>query len=101
MCSQCSFSIHGDLDNNIVPIWHDESILNRYVVDKNPLVLSCGFLYPEEMIITRFRREKKIVQLDKNKRKYGGKDYLRGITDMKIPLYITYIAALKKMIEKY
>lgn len=61
-----------DLKNNIIPIYHDESALNWYYKDKNPLVLDSGYSYPESVIIPF---DKKIIQRDK--RAFGGYDYLR------------------------
>jgi len=39
--------IDDDLSKGITPLWHDESALNWYLLDKNPLVLDPGFGYPE------------------------------------------------------
>lgn len=72
-----------DIENNVIPIWHDESMLNKYVFsyfkDKKPLIL-----FPEYVITEPYqylaRREfpfYKMVLVDKNKE--GGRDFLRGI----------------------
>ena len=39
--------IDDDLSNGIVPLWHDESALNWYLLDKNPFALNPGYAYPE------------------------------------------------------
>jgi hypothetical protein len=39
--------IDTDLSNNIIPIWHDESALNWYLIDKDPLILGPNYAYPE------------------------------------------------------
>lgn len=39
--------IDSDLNNNIIPVWHDESALNWYLIDKDPLVLGPNYAYPE------------------------------------------------------
>ena len=83
LCHQCSEMIHHDLDNNIIPLWHDESIINKYIIGKNPLVLDCRYLYPEGKSIPEFKRDIKILIRDKSNPKYGGHEYLRGISDTK------------------
>jgi len=62
-----------DLSNNIIPIWHDESALNWYYLNKNPLSLNSSYSYPEALDLPF---EKKIVQLDKSR--YGGHSFLRS-----------------------
>jgi hypothetical protein len=64
--------INNDLKNNIMPIWHDESALNWYFLNKTPLLVDCSYAYPESWEIPF---KKKIIQRDKNK--YGGYEYLR------------------------
>ncbi len=40
--------IEIDKNNNIIPVWHDESVLNRYLIDNNPSkVLSPSYHYPQ------------------------------------------------------
>lgn len=36
-----------DIKNKIIPVWHDESALNWYLVDKDPLALPPTYAYPE------------------------------------------------------
>jgi hypothetical protein len=62
-----------DLNNNIIPIWHDESALNWFFKDNKIHSLSPSYAYPESSIMPF---QKKIVQLDKYK--YGGHMYLRN-----------------------
>lgn len=63
-----------DLENNIIPIWHDESALNWYYLNKNVLGVHPKYAYPESWNLPF---EKIIIQRDKNH--YGGYDYLRNI----------------------
>jgi hypothetical protein len=49
MSETLKFKIDTDLSNNIIPIWHDESALNWYLVDKDPLVLGPNYAYPEHI----------------------------------------------------
>jgi hypothetical protein len=67
-------NIDIDLQNGIIAIWHDESHLNRYMLDKSPKILTPSYGYPDG---SEFQFEKKIIILDKNK--FGGHDSLRGI----------------------
>lgn len=54
-----------DLAKNIMPIWLDESYLNRYFFLHPPYPLHSGFAYPEA---ARIPLRKMIVQLDKTAR---------------------------------
>lgn len=78
-----------DNGNNIVATWHDESHLNKYIMDKNYKLLSPGFSYPENWNIPF---NKKIIMRDKAR--HGGHDYLRGITPLKVSLF-------KKVVGKF
>jgi histo-blood group ABO system transferase len=40
--------IDEDNDKNIIPIWHDESVLNRYLIDNKPTkILTPSYHYPQ------------------------------------------------------
>jgi hypothetical protein len=69
----CHDNIEKDINNGIIAIWHDESHLNKYLVDKQKKVLSPAYGYPEGWNLPF---KPKILILDKDK--YGGHDYLRG-----------------------
>ena len=43
MCRQLVKNIYKDKKQNIIAKWHDESHLNYYIVDKNPLILSPNY----------------------------------------------------------
>lgn len=64
--------IDTDLKNGIVPVWHDESVLNRYLIDNPPtLILSPAYHYPQSEVwyfkrIWKRNYECKILLLDKN-----------------------------------
>ena len=95
LCQECSKNTHTDLDKNIVAVWHDESHLNKYILDKNPLILGCNYLWPEN-----FPGKKpddiKIIQRDKSNPVYGGVKWLRGETDVRdIPYDIVICCADK------
>lgn len=54
----------NDLEKNIMPIWHDESYLNKYFYLNPPFVLHSGFAYPEEINLPF---KKNILMLQKSK----------------------------------
>jgi len=59
--------VEEDLRKNIIVLWHDESYMNRYMINNPPsLVLDSGYAYPEKWNIPF---EKKIIHLDKNNNK--------------------------------
>lgn len=62
-----------DLDNNIIARWHDESQLNKYMLDRNPKILTPAYGYPEGR---KLPFEQKIIIRDKNN--YGGHAFLRN-----------------------
>ncbi len=68
-----------DARKGITAVWHDESHLNRYVLDRPHKVLDPGYCYPQG---ARLPFEKKILILDKNH--YGGHDYMRGLSDVPV-----------------
>lgn len=55
--------VDEDLKNKIIAIWHDESQLNRYIIDNKHKILNPSYCYPESWNIPY---EKKILALDKN-----------------------------------
>ena len=55
--------VEKDLEKNIIAIWHDESHLNRYMIDNQPKILNPSYCYPESWNIPF---EKKLLALDKN-----------------------------------
>ena len=87
MVQELDSRIKEDTKNGVTARWHDESHLNRYLVDlqskgKTPLILEPIYLIPEESIettsfpnIEKFKKNPKMVLLDKDK--HGGKRYLR------------------------
>lgn len=71
-----------DLKRNYIPIWHDESYFNKYVSDKNPLVLTPNYLwgsFPSKEAYDSFKNQVKIVMIDKDKTNNVGMDYFRDI----------------------
>ncbi len=69
----CSEMIDKDVANGIIPIWHDETAINRYFLDNEPdIVLSPSYHYPQSNV-DYYRKgwgsnnfHPKILLLDKN-----------------------------------
>ena len=55
--------VDKDLESDIIAIWHDESQLNRYMIDNNYKLLNPSYCYPESWDIPF---KKKLLALDKN-----------------------------------
>jgi hypothetical protein len=47
MCATLKEKIDKDLTRGIIPVWHDETALNWYVINKDPLILPPIYAYPE------------------------------------------------------
>ena len=91
MCEELSHLTHIDMENNVFPLWHDESMLNKYMLNKNPLIMPVNYLYPEGNWMPRkwrknnpFKNDIKILSTDKANPRYGGYKYLRGLSDKKM-----------------
>ena len=95
LCDECSKNIHTDLDNGIVAVWHDESHLNKYILNKNSLILGCNYLWPENFSASR-PNDVKIIQRDKTNPIYGGIRWLRGETDIREHAYDIVICCADK-----
>lgn len=75
-----------DEQNGVIAKWHDESHLNRYLYDKNPLILTPMYGYPENKVgspatHTEFHKTHKLLIMDKSK--WGGHAYLRSQTNQR------------------
>lgn len=64
MCETCNRWIDLDLLNNLIPIWHDESMVNKYFLLYPPKILDCRYNYCERRNLPI---EKKILYKDKTK----------------------------------
>ncbi|WP_442587818.1 family 6 glucosyltransferase [Pedobacter sp. AW31-3R] len=76
MIQELNTNIHKDLKKGVIALWHDESHLNHYLLNKSPKVLSPSYCYPQE---SQLPFKPKILVLDKSR--YGGHAFLRGITE--------------------
>ncbi len=67
-------NINTDLENGIIALWHDESHLNHYMLNRNAKILEPEYGYPEGWDLPF---EKKIIILDKAN--FGGHNFLRDL----------------------
>jgi histo-blood group ABO system transferase len=59
--------VNKDLENGIVAVWHDESHMNRYLIDNPPtLSLTPSYCFAEEFLGSNYPYEPKIIALKKN-----------------------------------
>lgn len=95
MCEICDGWINKDRRNNIIPVWHDESIANRYFIDNPPKVLDCRYNYCE---IVKLSIEKIILYKDKSKfftwDEMKRPDYWSIHSSVKKPFYLHLVLRL-------
>ncbi len=73
MCIELRDAIQQDLNEGIIAIWHDQSHIIKYAIDKPHLEVPMGLVSEEEYIKDR----KKCVMYFIAKSNYGGNDALR------------------------
>lgn len=91
MCEILSQKIDEDLKSNIIPIWHDESALNWYFRNIKIKSLDPEYAIPEQIVEGNFSpagpgnmhcysdlKNSKPFIIQRDKRKYGGSDFLRS-----------------------
>lgn len=81
MCEIICKNIKNDLKNNFIALWHDESHLNKYALNRDDIRILPPFFLKGE---SEYWKKSKIMFLDKTHYRFGGHDYLRGETDIKI-----------------
>jgi hypothetical protein len=64
-------NVNEDLDNDVIAVWHDESHLNKFLIQEkeNTNTLGPGYAYPE-VFSDYCNFDPKIVHLSKNNSKY-------------------------------
>ncbi len=85
------YNIDQDDENKFIALWHDESHINKYILNNKYKLLSPAYAYPEGW---KLPFECKILIRDKEK--YGGHNFLR---DKKESCYDKIICKLKKYIK--
>jgi histo-blood group ABO system transferase len=67
MSEKLEKNIETDYSNDIIAIWHDESHLNRYLIDNPPTkVLSPSYCYEETKNYNELPFQRKLLALNKN-----------------------------------
>lgn len=84
LCETLKKQVECDEKKQIIALWHDESHLNSYFLNRPPHTLSPAYLYPEGWSIPF---EPIILIRDKNKKIYGGHHFLRR-KENKIKLWL-------------
>lgn len=108
LCETCSRNVHIDMENNIVAQWHDESHLNKYLLDKKPLIMPVNYLYPPDSWLpqelrndNQLRNDIRITLRDKNSPQYGGRPYLRGEINVKVNKFNRFLYKLLYVITPF
>lgn len=87
-CETCAKNVRIDLKNKIIALWHDESHLNKYILDKNPLIMPINYMYPKNVKWLKETVYSKDIKMElRDKVHYGGHYYLRGAIDIKNTLF--------------
>jgi histo-blood group ABO system transferase len=67
MAKVISENVNKDLKTGYTAVWHDESHLNRYLIDHQPtVILNPSYCFPESSWARRLPFRKILVALDKN-----------------------------------
>lgn len=101
MLEVCEKMMDDDLKHNIIPKFHDESVFNKYVLNRPYKILSNNYIHPTHgKPFLKLNPKVKIIQRDKSKLQYGGHAYLRGETLDKITLSSYIQEKIKEQIAK-
>ncbi len=96
MFDVCEKMMDDDIAKDFIPKFHDESVFNKYVLNRPYKILSNYYIHPTHgKPFVKLNPKVKIIQRDKSKFKYGGHDYLRGDSQDKITLFKYIIEKIK------
>ena len=71
------------MSNDIIALWHDESHLNAYLLNRHIKVLPPTYVWLQQDY--KWYNKHKIIAGTRQKIYYGGEDWLRGKSDIKLP----------------
>lgn len=87
-------AVDDDEQRGVIALWHDESQLNKYILGKKYKLLSPSYCYPEGWNLPF-----EPIVLIRDKSRYGGHDYLRGVNSSVSDsgIITRFIKAIKKI----
>lgn len=82
MCETLNQNTETDLENDVIALWHDESHLNKFALNRNDIKVLPPYFTKGET--EYWKHTSKLMFSDKTHYRFGGHAYLRGETDNKI-----------------
>ena len=82
MCEKLNQNIKSDLEKDVIALWHDESHLNKYALNRDDVKILPPLFSRGEY--EYWKKTSKVVFLDKSHYRFGGHAYLRGESEHKI-----------------
>lgn len=82
MCNILNDRIRQDLKQNIIALWHDESQLNKYALNRTDIKILPPYFSRSEA--EYWKKNAKVMFSDKSHYRFGGHAYLRGESEQKV-----------------
>lgn len=83
-CEVACNNVKEDWKHKVIALWHDESHLNKYILNKKPLILPINYMYPKTVKWLKDTHYAKDIKMElRDKVHYGGHYYLRGAINIK------------------
>ncbi len=76
--------VDEDIQKGVIAKWNDESYLNKYFLDKNPLIIQRNYMFPQEWSMKDCPGKLMAMLRDKANPFYGGTKWLRSESDRKV-----------------